>query len=87
MLREETVIDRIEVLEGGEVLVRRARRIFDGDTLLAETYHRDAPLAPGDPTDAVDARVRQVAGAVWTPEVIEAHRAKRQRREAGPVRA
>lgn len=78
MLRQETVIDRIEVLEDGEIRVRHARRIFDGDALIAETYHRDAPLEPDAAVlPTLTGRARMVAEAIWTPDVIAAKVAKK----------
>ena len=77
MLTEQIVISSIEVLEDGQIQVRRSRRIFDGVTRIAEQYHRHVldpadPLPPGE-----DARVQAVAQLLWTPSVIAERKQKR----------
>ena len=84
-LREEVVIDKIEVRETGEVHVRQARRIYDGDELVAQTFHRTGGPEPGGGVTPKDARVQQIAGVVWTPEVIAAHEARRAARANSQV--
>lgn len=76
MLSKETVIDKIEILEEGSVQVRRATYVVeDGVRIAGPMYHRSA-LQPGDEVAGEPARVRAVAQAVWTPEVIAAARAR-----------
>ena len=72
MLTEETVVDRIEVLEDGVVLVRRATFILrDGDRMPPQ-YHRTS-YAPGADVAHEDPRVQAIAAAAWTPAVVKAH--------------
>jgi len=74
-IRSESAISHIGILEDGQLQIRRSRRVYDTNDRLfvAEQYHRHV-LAPGDNTTAEDARVRAVAAAVWTPQVIQAYR-------------
>ena len=75
-LTKETVVDKIEVLEMGQVQVRTATRIKEDGTELSSSFHRHV-LAPSTKTDGSwgdtdisgeDARVQAVATATWTAE-------------------
>ena len=82
-LTKETVVDKIEVLEMGQLQVRTATRVKEDGTVLSSSFHRHA-VAPstksggswGD-TDisGEDARVQAVANATWTDSVKTAYRA------------
>lgn len=80
MLTKETVIDKIEITEEGSVQVRRAIYIVENGVRIAgPMYHRSA-YVPGDEKMADEhAKVRVIAQAAWTPDVVEA---ARQRRDA-----
>ena len=73
-LTEEVIIDKIEVVEKGSVQVRTAIIIKRDGAEVSRTFHRHA-LAPGDSLDGQPARVRAIATAVWTDEVIAAYQA------------
>ena len=76
MLTEETTVDRIEVLEDGVVLVRRATFVLrDGERMPTPQYHRTS-YAPGTDVAHEDPRVQAITAAAWTPDVIEAHQAR-----------
>jgi len=77
MITKETIIDKIEVLENGAVLIRQATRIIDDGVVLSSTYHRSS-VAPGRDVSDQDPRVQAICNAVWTPEVIAAFEASRQ---------
>jgi hypothetical protein len=83
-LSKQSVIDRIEVLEDGELQVRRAVRVFDDADLVAERYSR-VVYVPGTDVTTLPPRVQVIANAVWTPAVIQAYREKlaAQRAAAG----
>ena len=80
-ITKETVVDKIEVLEMGEVQVRTATVIKEDDTEVNRTFHRHV-LNPrtksgdtwGD-TDvsSEDARVQAIANATWTSDVKSAY--------------
>ena len=72
MLKKESVIDQIEVIRNGNIQVRRANLIMEDGVEIAKTYHRHV-LCPGDDLIGQDERVKAVAEAVWTPEVIKEH--------------
>ena len=71
-LTKEIVVDKIEVLEMGQVQVRTATRVLEDGTQLSSSFHRHV-LSPGDDLTEQDARVSAIATATWTDEVIAAY--------------
>ena len=71
-LTKETIVDKIEVLEMGQVQVRTATRVLEDGVALSSSFHRHV-LAPGDDLSGQDARVSAIATATWTDEVIAAY--------------
>ena len=82
-LTKEIVVDKIEVLEMGQVQVRTATRVKEDGTVLSSSFHRhvvNPSTKSGDTwadTDisGEDARVQAVANATWTDSVKTAYRA------------
>ena len=85
-LTKETVVDKIEVLQYGNVQVRTATRIKEDGVQLSQSYHRHVvspcfksgdPLAWAD-TDisGEDAEVQAIANAKWTSAVKTAYKAQ-----------
>ncbi len=80
-LTKETVVDKIEVLEMGQVQVRTATRVMEDGTQLSQSFHRhvvEPSTKTGDTwgdTDisGEDARVQAVANATWTDSVKTAY--------------
>jgi hypothetical protein len=81
-LTKETVIDKIEVLERGQIQVRAATRVLEDGKVLSTSFHRHV-LEPSkkrngswEDTDlsGQDARVQAIANATWTAEVKTAFR-------------
>ena len=82
-LTKETVVDKIEVMEMGQVQVRTATRVLEDGAVLSTSFHRHV-LVPSTKTgdtwgDTVisgeDARVQAVANATWTDSVKTAFQA------------
>ncbi len=73
MFSEKSVIDRIEILEDGQMQIRRANKVYRDGVEIAKEYHRHC-LAPGDNIAMQDKRVADVAAAVWTAEVVTAYK-------------
>jgi len=73
-LTKETIVDKIEVLEKGQVQVRTATRVLEDGVALSSSFHRHV-LAPGDDLSGQDAKVSAIATATWTPEVVTAYEA------------
>jgi hypothetical protein len=71
-LTKETVVDKIEVLEQGQVQVRTATRVLEDGTQLSSSFHRHV-LVPGADLSGQDAKVSAIATATWTPEVVTAY--------------
>ena len=82
-LTKETVVDKIEVLEMGQVQVRTATRVKEDGAVLSSSFHRHVvvpSVKTGDTwgdTDisGEDARVQAVANATWTSDVKTAYQA------------
>jgi len=73
-LTKEITVDKIEVLEMGQVQVRTATRVLEDGAVLSSSFHRHV-VAPGDDLSGQDSRVSAIATATWTPEVISAYEA------------
>jgi len=80
-LTKEIVVDKIEVLEMGQVQVRTATRVMEDGAVLSSSFHRHVVM-PSTKTDGSwadtdisgeDARVQAVATATWTSEVKTAY--------------
>ena len=89
-LTKETVVDKIEVLEIGQVQVRTATRVLEDGVELSSSFSRHVidpqvrsdyvkDVHPGTwaATDVTgeDARVQAICTASWTAEVIAAYKA------------
>ena len=80
-LTKETVVDKIEVLEMGQVQVRTATRVKEDGAVLSSSFHRhvlDPSTKSGETwgdTDisGEDARVQAIATATWTSAVKTAY--------------
>jgi len=80
-LTKETVVDKIEVLEMGQVQVRTATRVLEDGAVLSSSFHRHV-LAPGQDLTDQDPKVVAIASAVHTPEVVAAYKAQVAAQEA-----
>ena len=80
-LTKETVVDKIEVLEMGQVQVRTATRIKEDGTELSSSFHRHVVVpstkASGSWADTdisgEDARVQAICNATCTNSVKTAY--------------
>ena len=80
-ITKETVVDKIEVLEMGQVQVRTATVIKEDSKELTRSFHRhvlEPKTKSGDTwgdTDisAEDARVQAICNATWTDDVKSAY--------------
>jgi K+-transporting ATPase c subunit len=80
-LTKETVVDKIEVMEMGEVQVRTATRVIEDGVELSSSFHRHvldpSTKASGSWADTdisgEDARVQAIATATWTSSVKTAY--------------
>ena len=80
-ITKETVVDKIEVLEMGQVQVRTATKIIEDANELSRSFHRHVivpSVKTGDTwedTDisSEDARVQAICNATWTDSVKTAY--------------
>ena len=76
-ITKETVVDKIEVLEMGQVQVRTATKIMEDGNELNRNFHRHVvqPSVKNSDTwedtdiSGEDAKVQAICNAVWTDEV------------------
>ncbi len=68
-LNKTVVVDRIEVLEMGQIQVRTATVIDEDGTQISRTFHRHV-LNPGADLTGETERVTGIANATWTAEVL-----------------
>jgi ribosome maturation protein Sdo1 len=80
-LSKTTVVDKIEVLEKGQIQVRTATRVLEDGVELSSSFHRHvvdpSTKASGSWADTdisgEDARVQAIANATWTSAVKTAY--------------
>ncbi len=80
-LAKTTVVDKIEVLERGQIQVRTATVVTEDGVELSRSFHRHV-LVPGDDTASEDSRVVSVAAATWTADCVTAWNAWVAERQA-----
>ena len=71
-LEKQTVVDKIEVLEMGQVQVRTATRVLEDGEVLSSSFHRHV-LSPADDLTGQDPKVVAIANATWTDSVKTAY--------------
>jgi hypothetical protein len=75
-LTERTEIDRIEVADDCYIQVRQATIIERDGELVTRTFHRWTLTPDMDISDQKE-KVKAIANAAWTPEVVAAYQAFR----------
>lgn len=80
-LTEQSVADKIEVLESGVVQVRVANRVLRDGEVIATTFHRHV-IAPGQDYSAEDARVKAICKSTHTAGVVTAYKAAQEASQA-----
>lgn len=73
-LEKQTTVDQIEVTSSNHVQVRKCTTVNDGDSVIAQSFHRHS-IAPGDDYSAEDARVQAICAVTHTADVVAAYRA------------
>ena len=68
-LSKTVAVDRLEILEMGQVQVRTATIVSEDGGELTRAFHRHV-LEPGDDTSGEAQRVQDVAAATWTVQVV-----------------
>ena len=71
-LTENTSIDKIEIVGNWNIQVRQATTIEKDGVQVARTFHRWV-LTPDMDISDQEQKVKDIANAAWTPEVIAAY--------------
>lgn len=84
MYTEQSVIDRIEIDEYGRFRVRETTTVFKDGVGKSKSYWRSGLITPDQDLDKIEIapniseqdknKVKAVANAVWTPEVVKAYK-------------
>ena len=75
MLEKKVVIDSINIKEDGHIEIRQKTSILEDGKELSYSYHRWV-LSPGQNVDNQTDKVKAIANASWTEEVVSAFEAK-----------
>jgi hypothetical protein len=70
-LSKTTVVDRVEVLEMGQIQVRIATVVAEDGVELTRSFERTA-FMPGDDVTGQSQKVQDLANATWTADVLTA---------------
>ena len=81
-LEKQIAIDKIEVIENGIIQVRQITRIIEDGVELSNSFHRWS-LTPNQDVSDQENRVKAIANAIWTPEVIAAYQAQQEANKLG----
>ena len=81
-LEKQVVIDKIEVLEFGQIQIREVVRIVEDGNELSASYNRSS-LVPEQDLTGQDPKVVAIANAVWTPEAVAAYKAMVEANKVG----
>ena len=68
-LSKNIIVDRIEVLQRGQIQIRTATVVDEDGTELSRSFHRHV-LHPGADTSGEAQRVQDIATATWTAQVV-----------------
>lgn len=69
MLEKQESYSRIEVLESGNVQLRKTTTVLDNGEVLSQSHHRSVVSPLNDISDLPD-NVQAVCNAFWTDELI-----------------
>ena len=76
-LTEESKLDRVDVMEHGQLQVRTANVVKRDGVEISRTFHRHV-VRPGDDLSLEDPRVAEIGAVVHTAEVITAYKAAQE---------
>lgn len=73
---DKAVIDKVEILEDGQIQIREAVKVYKDGVEISKTYKRHV-IEPGQDLAKEDDKVEAVANAVWTKDVVETFAAEK----------
>ena len=76
----EGISYQVEVLEDGQIQVRKATRVYKDGVEIGKTYHRHVLTPEADLTNEVK-KVKDIAGVVWNEDVVKKFKEKKAERE------
>ena len=74
---------QIEVLEDGQIQIRKATRVYKDGVEISKTYHRHVLPPEADLSNEVK-KVQDIANVVWTPQLIQEYKDKQKKNRINP---
>ena len=77
MIEKKIVIGKLDILEDGQLQVRQDTVYTEDGVESFRKYHR-LVLSPGDDIKDYDKKIQDVAGIIWTKEVVDEFKRKQE---------
>lgn len=71
MIEKQEVYTQIELLESGEVQLRKTTKLIEDGQVISQSHHR-VVLNPGADVSIYPQNIQDICGIFWTDEIIEA---------------
>ena len=75
----EGISYQVEVLEDGQIQVRKATRVYKDGVEISKSYHRHVLAPEADLTNEVK-KVKDIAEVVWTENIVTKYKAKKDKK-------
>jgi hypothetical protein len=69
---EQSIVDKIEVVQNGTIHVRTTTNILKNDVVVASNVSRKS-FPPGSDISGQDEKIQTIAASLWTQELIDAY--------------
>ena len=77
MIEKQESYTQIELLESGEVQLRKTTKIIEDGNVISQSHHRSI-VVPTDDISAYPQNIQDVCNAFWTEEIIQSFIDKQQ---------
>ncbi len=68
-IEKQIIIDKIEVLEQGQIQIRQKTNIIENGNIISSAFHRKVITPDLGDLSFEDPKVQAIANAIWTDEV------------------
>lgn len=75
MIDKQETYSEIQLLESGEIQLRKTTKLVEDGNILSQSHHR-LVLNPGDDVSDLPDHIQDISTIFWTDEMIEAFRDK-----------
>jgi disulfide oxidoreductase YuzD len=77
MALEKQVEEHLEILPNGNIQIKQVTKILDDGVVIASNIHRSV-VEPGEVVADKSKRIKDIAGAIWTPEIVAENKAQKE---------